>query len=166
MRSLYRILRALAMALRGHRGQKDKGGKPYWRHVARVAWIAYGLWPSAEVVIVALLHDYLEDVDPKAYPEILHKFGRGVASGVLDLTRKPTGSYADYIRWILTRSSGEAQAVKLADLLHNTQPGRMPRKSWASSMTTRDAASAGGYEYLDALEALTRQRVMRSWGAR
>lgn len=161
MKNLWLIGRAFVMAAWGHRKQRDKAGKRYIWHLVRVAWIAYGLEPSAKVVVVALLHDYLEDVDPNAAKKLCRRFGYPVAAAVQDLTRDQGTRYKDYIRHVLIFGYGYAQIVKLADLLHNTQPSRLP----ILSMHT-DAMERRGTEYLDAIEALTRQRVMRSWGVR
>lgn len=155
MKNLWLIGRAFCMAAWGHRRQRDKAGKRYIGHLVRVAWIAYGLKPSARVVVVALLHDYLEDVDTNAIHTVLNRFDWPIAISVQDLTRMEGTSYADYIRYVLIFASEAAQTVKLADLLDNTQPGRMPR---AKRNHER------GTQYLDAIEALTRQRVQRSWG--
>lgn len=169
MKNLWRIGRAFSMAAWGHRNQRDKAGKRYIWHVVRVAWIAYGLKPCAKVVIVGLLHDYIEDVDKTAVGKILQRFDWPTAIAVQDLTRDCDTTYANYIRHVLIFASEDAQVVKLADLLDNTQPGRIPRPPQdnglgAQLMRVMAAGDHRGAKYLDAIEALTRQRVMRSWG--
>jgi (p)ppGpp synthase/HD superfamily hydrolase len=155
MKDLWRIGRAFCIAAWGHRKQRDKAGKRYIWHLVRVAWIAYGLQPSVNVVLVGLLHDYLEDVDRHAKPKLVRVFGWPAAMAVECLTRKEGVAYTEYSRILLLCAPYLSQVVKLADLLDNTQPGRMPQEQ-------RD--SERGMQYLDALEALTRQRVLRSWG--
>lgn len=161
MRSIWRILRAFCMAAWGHRGQKDKAGKAYIGHLVTVAWMAYGLWQSSSVVIVGLLHDYLEDVDASAGPLIERRFGRQIALSVQNLTRDPSTNYSAYLRHILNHGTGLDQVVKLADLLHNTQPGRIKRRSDMD----KSVIERNHLRYLAAIELLAEQRVDRSWGA-
>ncbi len=131
MRGLTRILRAFVFAAWAHRGQKDKEGRAYLIHLVTVAWIAYGLTGESEAAVVGLLHDYVEDVDPLYGLEtVRHKFGWQTAAAVKMLTRARGVSYDQYIERLcqipqraLTASS-VAIEVKIADLLHNTRPGR------------------------------------------
>lgn len=148
MRILYRILRALWMALRGHRGQKDKAGKPYWHHLLTVAWIAYGLTHDPEAVVVGLLHDYYEDVYTG---RIQSRFGRETAHRVGIVTRRSGESYEDFIGQIPISGDPVALAVKLADLLHNTEPGRMVMKDAESLKRS--------IQYGKAIERLVQRRL-------
>ena len=102
--------RSIATAL--HAGQRDKAGRPYVEHLERVVARVPREWEAA-----AWLHDALEDCGDVA-AEDLYAWGvewRTVkAVGVL--TRRPSESYAAYIRRVeLSRNEG-ALVVKLADL--------------------------------------------------
>ncbi len=126
-----RVMRAFWFAAWAHRGQRDKEGLPYLLHLVTVAWISYGMTASSEAAVVGLLHDYVEDVDPLYGVEtVRHKFGWQTAATVKMLTHARGVSYDQYIERLcripqhaLTASS-VAVEVKIADLLHNTRPGR------------------------------------------
>ena len=63
------ITQALAHAARAHRGQRDKRGRPYIRHVTEVS--AAVDHEGTHAIVVALLHDVREDTthtDLNAYP--------------------------------------------------------------------------------------------------
>ena len=51
------LIKAFIVAFKAHRGQKDKGGKPYILHPLKVAFKVRGI----ESKTVALLHDTVED---------------------------------------------------------------------------------------------------------
>lgn len=144
MRHIYRILLALRMALWGHRKQKDKAGQPYYRHLLVVAWLAYGLTRDPEAVVVGLLHDYLEDVRPDDGPKLEGRFGVRTVDSLLCLTRHHGEGYDLYISRIFG-CGGVVLAVKIADLLHNTDPKRRGTRSRA-------------WKYQRAIQVLTRRR--------
>ena len=84
---------ALQFAATRHKGQKVKGTQlPYLVHVTNVAMevmVAGFHTPKFDIqfaVVVALLHDTLEDTDA-TYPEVRRKFGKQVADAVLALTK-------------------------------------------------------------------------------
>lgn len=171
MRNLWRIFRAFLMAAWGHRKQRDKAGKRYIWHLVRVAWIAYGLQPSAEVVIIGLLHDYVEDLGHEKGGAVLKTFGYLIFSDIRWLTHLREVSYPEYIRHLLYFGSDVARAVKLADLLDNTQPGRITVRQpvygpdgGPYDKGNVDECRKRGERYYDAIEALARQRVQQSWG--
>ena len=163
MRGLWGLLRAFAMAAWGHRHQRDKGGRLYWHHLVRVAWLAYGLsGGDLDAAIVGLLHDYLEDVDPHAGAIIARCFGGPVARAVSCLTRPGNVSYGKYIARIAAMRrdlDDRVLAVKLADLLDNTQPGRVDPESY-DYRPNFDRL----YGYIQALAVLTARRALRGLG--
>jgi (p)ppGpp synthase/HD superfamily hydrolase len=128
---MIRVLRAFFFAWWHHGKQRDKEGRPYILHLVTVAWTAYGMTPKPEAAVVGLLHDYVEDVDPLYGVETLtRKFGWRTASSVKLLTRGHGQSY-DQDSQGLAQSYMNAptlatvvMTVKIADLLHNTKPGR------------------------------------------
>jgi (p)ppGpp synthase/HD superfamily hydrolase len=164
MKSLWRILRALVVALLGHRGQVDKAGRPYWRHVVSVAWLAYGLTHDVDAVVVGLLHDYLEDVAEPQCPcgmlagvvKLRRAFGEDTVLRVMQLTRAKEDTYASFIARVAASRNQVVIAVKLADLLHNTMPGRLPR---CKSVAEETRAINRLYDYQLAIEQLTMQRT-------
>jgi (p)ppGpp synthase/HD superfamily hydrolase len=124
MTQIFRIMKAFAMVAWGHRNQRDKAGKAYIWHLVTVAWIAYGLTREPEAVVVGLLHDYVEDVYPDAYPRLVKRFGGATADRVLKLTRLSTVPYPDYALAVSQCGDLIVINVKLADLLHNTDGTR------------------------------------------
>jgi (p)ppGpp synthase/HD superfamily hydrolase len=124
MKNMLRILQAFVMVAWGHRKQKDKAGRAYLWHLLTVAWIAYGLTSDAEAVVVGLLHDYIEDVAPTAHARLVRRFGVATADRVRVLTRETTESYASYAQDVSESGDRIVIAVKIADLLHNTDGTR------------------------------------------
>lgn len=106
------IVKALGIMLKAHRGQKDRGGRPYWTHPLHVALRCKG-----DERIVALLHDVVEDSD-MSIPELKAKgFSKDITDAVDCLTRKP---YVDYMTYIeVIKENPIARAVKIRDLEHN-----------------------------------------------
>lgn len=111
--------RALAICFEAHKGQTDKGGMPYALHPIHLA----EQMDTEDEICTALLHDVVEDTD---YTEDdLRK--AGVSETVLEavrlLTHKHDTPYMNYV--IGTRSNPLARKVKQADLLHNSDLGRL-----------------------------------------
>lgn len=113
--------RAKQIAMEAHEGQKyytKDGRKPYFLHPAAVA----ALMVTDEEVMVAYLHDVIEDTDTD--PGMLRGIFPGpVVDAVLLLTRiPPYDDYEAYIRRVML-AEGEvgrlARKVKRADLKVN-----------------------------------------------
>jgi (p)ppGpp synthase/HD superfamily hydrolase len=134
---------ALILAAEAHRGQTDKLGEAYVRHVVRVA----ERLDSDEARIVALLHDVLEDTTVTA--DLLR--ARGVPDGVVEhvvaLTRRDGEAYEAYVDRIA--GNDLARAVKLADLADNLE--RLP--AWAN-VVAEDEVRTLRERYEKAREAL------------
>lgn len=149
-----RVGRAVALAAEVHKDQDDKAGDPYIFHVLEVARRArksydrtHGRFGGGDtdvhretVVIVAILHDVLEDFEGspgdrhRVRDMIYHEYGSTVDSALTALTRHfgmlyeleedKREPYDDYIErvarnWI-------ARLVKLCDLSHNLEAWRIP----------------------------------------
>jgi len=113
---------ALRIATEAHKGQVDKGGKPYIEHPKRVsdAVKVYG----DEAMIVALLHDVVEDTGT-TLDDLYHEgFDDTVLEAVDAITmRKGKESYDAYISRVKTNRL--ATLVKIADLTDNySNPNR------------------------------------------
>ena len=117
------FVKALDLASWKHRDQKDKAGKPYFGHVARVAKRCETL-PAQ---IVALLHDVIEDTD--VTPEMMEEmdFSEFIIKAVVCLTRREGESYEDYVR--RAARNPIAREVKMADLEDNMNLNRLPEVS-------------------------------------
>mgnify|MGYP005842897895 CR=1 FL=1 len=110
---------AIALAVRAHRGQVDKGGMPYILHPLGVM-----LRMRTEIeMLVAVLHDVIEDTEytidtlrREGYPE-------EVLVPLDHVTRREGESYEAF-----TRRAGEdpvARCVKIADLEDNMDVRRI-----------------------------------------
>jgi len=142
------LIRAFLLAAWGHRKQRDKAGERYIWHLVRVAWIAYGLTGDVEAAVVGLLHDYIEDVDVASHAQerMERRFGGMTAKNVWLLTvfsvhspsvAFPERGYADYIERIVRSQSRIAIAVKIADLLDNTNPRRRRKAGISEEQTVK-----------------------------
>jgi (p)ppGpp synthase/HD superfamily hydrolase len=127
-----KYIAALKYAADAHLGQKAPGSDlPYVVHVAMVAMEIVAALQAEEgrdgdlTIQCALLHDVIEDAG-KSYDDLQKTFGRGVAEGVLALTKINTlkskaEKMADSLNRIKAQPS-EIAMVKLADRIVNLQP--------------------------------------------
>jgi GTP pyrophosphokinase len=118
------IIKAAQFAEKRHRGQVRKGtGRPYTDHLYRVAG-QFAAHPDATEagVVIALLHDTLEDTNATA-TDLVERFGVDVAHGVALLTKmkdnRPRAERnADHFER-LARAPYEIRLIKLIDRLDN-----------------------------------------------
>jgi len=127
---------AIALAVRAHRGQRDKGNQPYLLHVFRVM-----LSQSDETArIVAVLHDSLEDTSVTLADLRAAGYSDEICEAVNCLTRRPGEQYEDMITRVA--SNPLARRVKLADLEDNLDPKRqVPADSAAEKRRAKYAAA-------------------------
>lgn len=118
---------AKAIAHIAHRGQVDKGGRPYIEHPAAVAALVRSATDSSDAAVAAAwLHDVLEDTDVTEQDLRAAGIEQGVIRVVQTLTRRddePVEVYYSRIR----NYSVTARCVKRADIRHNTDPRRLVR---------------------------------------
>lgn len=130
---------ALKFATEAHGSQKRKyTGEPYINHPIEVAALivqcVVGYTP--QMITAALLHDVVEDTGV-TLEEISKKFGYEVASLVYDLTDISTLEYGNRAarkeldRMHTAQAHPQAQSIKLADLISNTQSIVMHDKDFA-----------------------------------
>lgn len=109
-------------------GDVDKNGVPYWTHPVAVyvitKAIAEKLGLDNSACVAAILHDVVED-GKTSFEEVEKIFGVKVCHEVRILTHEDGIPYQEYINDIIASGSREAMAVKLADLIHNTDPDRL-----------------------------------------
>lgn len=133
------VRRALQIATQAHRGQVDKGGKPYLNHVLAVAQ----QMTTEETTVAALLHDVVEDT-PWTLADLAQA---GVPPQVLEalalLTHQKEIPYLKYVQALAANPI--ARAVKRADLRHNSDLNRLPQ------VTERDLARVEKYRQALAL---------------
>ena len=160
-----RVHRAVAFAARAHAGQDRKyTGEPYLVHPLRVLRLVADAGGSDDVQVAAVLHDVVEDCDV-GLAEIRDEFGERVAELVgwlTDVSRPgdgPRRARKALDRDHLAAAPPEAQTIKLADLIDNTE-----------SIVEHDPRFAAVYmaEKRQLLDVLTRgdERLMRIARAR
>lgn len=110
---------ALIIAREAHKNQIDKASDPYINHPIFVA----SLVDSEDEKVVALLHDVLEDTDYTI--ELLRQKGLTAKQeeALMLLTHKDTNDYFAYVSKI--KNNPLAKVVKMADLRHNMDLGRL-----------------------------------------
>ncbi len=133
---------AMKIAYRAHHGQTDKGGIPYIFHPYHLA----EQMTDEYTACVALLHDVVEDTDV-TLEQLAEIFPKEVVDAVALMTRNDDTPYLDYVARIA--SNPIAKAVKLADLLHNSDKSRLEDQS-----NNADALKRWEEKYSKALQIL------------
>lgn len=119
-----RFLEALNFAAVRHRAQRRKGrdGAPYVNHLIQVALLLarHGV-DDEDLLCAAVLHDSIEDVGV-SYEELEARFGKGVASVVLEVTDDARLPLHERKMRQITEAhllSESAQNLRLADKISN-----------------------------------------------
>lgn len=130
------VFEALEFAAHKHRDQrrKDPEASPYINHPIALAHILWGAGVEEPVVITAaLLHDTVEDTETTE-EELVHHFGRKVASVVMEVTDDKTLQKHERKALQIEHAphlSREAKLVKLADKISNVRDvGSKPPTDW------------------------------------
>lgn len=111
------------IAHEAHHGQIDKAGEPYVGHVRRVAAT---LAPAEPVYVAAAwLHDVVEDTGVTLDSLSAQGFPPDVVEAVGLLTRRE--EVPDEVCYGRIAANPVALAVKIADILDNTNPDRLGR---------------------------------------
>ena len=116
-----RIVHAYEIAEAAHSGQTDKAGKDYINHPIAVA---RGVGNNESAIIVALLHDTVEDTSV-TFEDLKDFLLPKEMEALKLLTRKKGQDYTSYLKQIKTNQL--AVKVKLSDLRHNSDLGRLPK---------------------------------------
>ena len=119
MKSKPTLQDAIELATKHHKGQVDKGGKPYIKHPIRVMKNL----TLADEKIVAVLHDIVEDTSVTL--EYLKELGYNsyIIHSIDCLTKRDSESNEDYIKRVM--SDTMASRVKLSDLEDNMDTSRL-----------------------------------------
>lgn len=135
--------KALGLCFEAHKEQLDKSGLPYVFHPFHLA----EQMQTEETVVVALLHDVMEDTSYTAEDLKSEGFDGEILDALLLLTHQDGVDYMDYVKKI--KENPIAKAVKLADLNHN------------SDLTRLDVVDEKALErkerYKEAIEILTKE---------
>lgn len=135
--------RALDISFNAHKNKTDKSGAPYVYHPFHVA----EQMKTEDEVIVALLHDVVEDTDMTFEDLRAEGFSEEVLSALKLLTHDKSEPYMDYVARI--KGNPLATAVKLADLRHNSDLTRLN--------VVDDKALARVKKYAEAIKLLEKE---------
>ena len=111
--------KALSLCFEAHKNQLDKSGMPYVFHPFHLA----EQMETVETVVVALLHDIVEDTDYTIDDLKNMGFPNTVTDAIALMTHDANTEYMDYVARI--KNNPIAKAVKLADLRHNSDTTRL-----------------------------------------
>ena len=125
---------AIALAVKTHRGQRDKYGRPYILHPLRVM---FRLTTDLEQM-VGVLHDVVEDSDLTLDDLRQMGYSEDVLAALDGVTRREGETYDEFV----ARSQAQpvARHVKLADLEDNMDLRRLP-----AEFTDQDVARLRHY---------------------
>ena len=112
--------KAMKISYQAHKDQVDKSGIPYIFHPIHLA----EQMETEETVIVALLHDVVEDTEWSINALEQQGFSKDIIDALALLTHHDEIEYLDYIRKIKYSSNQYAKIVKIADLKHNSDLSR------------------------------------------
>ena len=102
-----------------HKGQYDRGGKPYYLHPYTVA----DLCKRRKDKIVAYLHDVIEDTNVTYYELRACGFGETILAALKAITHIKSMPYMEYLAIVKTNKI--ATRVKIADMIHNSDISRI-----------------------------------------
>jgi len=113
--------KAIEIAESVHTNQTDKKGYPYMAHIIDVVSRVSDFGKSYE--IVAMLHDAVEDAEPKSFRksirnQIKEHFSTEISEAILAITKNKDEDYfSDYLPRV--KNNRLALKVKIADSSHN-----------------------------------------------
>lgn len=111
--------KALKLSFEAHKNQVDKSGMPYVYHPFHLA----EQMNTEDTVIVALLHDVVEDTDYTLEDIRMMGFPEQVIKALALMTHNQSVPYMEYVAKL--KDNPIAKAVKLADLKHNRDLSRL-----------------------------------------
>ncbi len=109
----------MKLSFEAHKDQVDKSGLPYIFHPFHLA----EQMKSEETVIVALLHDVVEDTEYTLQDIAGMGFSQQVLDALALMTHEKAVPYMDYVERL--KENPIAKTVKLADLRHNSDLSRL-----------------------------------------
>jgi (p)ppGpp synthase/HD superfamily hydrolase len=115
--------KAISIAVNAHSGLTDKGGSPYILHPLRLML----KFSKEDEMIVAVLHDVIEDTEIAITDLINLGFSDRVINALRLLTKNPSETYQQYIENISTNDL--ARKIKIEDLKDNMDISRLPEIS-------------------------------------
>lgn len=124
MDNMPRLSRAIALAASGHDGQPSKDGLPYIMHPLTLMFRLLKKGAGESVLIVAVLHDYLEDCEPEVGDLAFLTHEERYAIECLTKLKGTKQTDDEYMAKLMT--SRLAMETKVEDFIHNLDGARMP----------------------------------------
>ena len=112
---------AILIAATFHSNQFDKGGNPYILHPMKV--MHYTRSEDTEVMIIAVLHDVVEDTDVTLEDLRMAGFSWRVIEGVDGVTKRDGETKEESLQRVMRNH--DSVIVKMADLRHNSDIRRL-----------------------------------------
>lgn len=119
------LSKAIALASEAFINDLDRGGKPYILHLMRVMQDVgnHTNWSDPELLIIAVLHDLVEDKDVSAAWLFEQGYSDRVVDALFTLSHSKDIDYMEYIEG--TSKAYDTTIVKMADLRDNSNIHRM-----------------------------------------
>ena len=121
MKSKPTLQDSIELATKHHKGQVDKGGKPYINHPIRVM----KKMMFEDEKIIAVLHDIVEDTSITLQDLKDMGYNSDIVNSIDCLTKRNGESYDDFIERVITDT--EASRVKLSDIEDNMDTNRLKK---------------------------------------
>lgn len=134
------LAKAIDISYYAHKGQYDKAGNPYISHPIYIA----GKMKTNDEIIVALLHDVIEDTDLTLDYLVEEGYPDNIIKAIDAITKKPEEDYGAYIKRV--KENPLARSIKIEDLKHNMDLSRI------KNPTEKDLQRVARYKW--ALEIL------------
>ena len=115
------IYKSLEIVTKLFNEKNDKGGFPYVIHLLKV----YSGVSEYTEKVCALLHDVIEDTDVTYEDLKMVGYPREILDILVILTKLKGEDYRDYIEKIIDSNNIHAMNIKLSDLRHNMDLGRI-----------------------------------------
>ena len=119
IKNMKQLEKAIAIALKAHQNQIDKGGKVYILHPLRIML----QMPTEELQIIAILHDVVEDSNYTFDNLKKEGFSVRIIKALQALTKQDNEQYEDFIKRV--KNNTLATKVKIADIKDNSNIKRI-----------------------------------------
>jgi (p)ppGpp synthase/HD superfamily hydrolase len=126
------MMKAIIIAATAHKEQVDKGGNPYIFHCMKVMnsvyeainkYVTMSDDDKEDYLIVAVMHDVIEDSPHKLEDFIPSGFSRHALEALDAITKRPHETRKEYLKRV--KMNEIARFVKIHDLIDNTNLDRL-----------------------------------------
>jgi len=114
---------AIALAVEAHQGQRDKANQAYILHPLRVMFAVQRMTNDPDAMIVAVLHDVLEDTPITADDLRTQGYSERIITALQAVTKRDGETYPEFVQ--RARENSLARWVKLADIEDNMDVRRL-----------------------------------------